>query len=97
MWYNCGATVDYLKFVLLPWDYISGGYFSMILVSVFVMFTYIKYHKMIYPLMVGILFLPITYVLFPGSFLITSFALVAILIGIFMYTILTNRTKEYNG
>ena len=97
MWVNCGATKDFIRFVLLPWEYITGGYFSMILVSLFVCFTYIKYHKMIYPLIVGILFLPITAGLFPNSFLIVSLTIVGLLIGIFLHAMLTNRTKEYNG
>ena len=88
MWVNCGATKDFLKFVLLPWEYITGGYFSMILIALFVCFTYIKYHKMIYPLIVGILFLPITAGLFPHAFLINSFLIVGLLIGIFLHAML---------
>lgn len=97
MWQRCGASDDFLTFVLLPWQYISGGYFSMILVSVFVCFTYIKYHKAIYPLMIGILFLPVSYVLFPNTFINTGFIISGLLGGIFVLYILTRKTKEYEG
>ena len=95
MWQRCGAPDDFLKFVLLPWEYISGGYFSMILVSVFICFSYIKYHKAIYPLMIGILFLPVSYMLFPGTFINTSFIVVGLLAGIFVLYIVLRQTKEY--
>lgn len=95
MWENCGAPDDFLQFVLLPWEWITGGYFSMILVSVFVAFTYIKYHKAIYPIMVGIAFLPTSFFLFPDQFMNMAFIIVGIIAGIFVIHMLTRQTKEY--
>lgn len=97
MWQRCGAPDDFLKFILLPWEYITGGYFSMVLVSVFITFSYIKYHKAIYPLMIGIAFLPISYQLFPGQFLNIGFVVVGLMAGIFVIHILIRRTKDYEG
>jgi len=97
MWQRCGAPDDFLKFILLPWEYITGGYFSMVLVSVFITFSYIKYHKAIYPLMIGIAFLPISYQLFPGQFLNIGFVVVGLMAGIFVIHILIRRTKDYDG
>ena len=97
MWQNCGASTDWLTFMLLPWEWISGGYFSMIFVSLMVAFTYIKYHKAIYPLMIGIAYLPISFYLFPNQLIIVPFLLVGALIGVFIYSMLMHRTKEYNG
>ena len=95
MWENCGANQDFLQFMLLPWEWISGGYFSMILVSVLTAFTYIKYHKAIYPIMVGIALLPISFYLFPQQFINIAFILVGIMAGIFVIHMLTRQTKEY--
>lgn len=97
MWKACGADTDYLNFVLLPWEYITGGNFSMVLVSVMTLFSYIKYHKIVYPIVIGSLFLPVSFFLFPDSFLSWAFIMafgggVAILI----WYVLTRQTKEYS-
>lgn len=97
MWVRCGAPVDFLNFVLLPWEYITGGWFSMVLVTVLCTFTYIKYHKAIYPLMIAIAFLPISYALFPGSFLNVGFIVIGLLAAIFMGYIILRKTKDSEG
>jgi len=96
MWLNCGATDDYLSFVTLPWEWITGGNFSMVLASVFVLFSYIKYHKIVYPILVGTLFLPIAFFVFPEVFL--SWAIIMAFGGgitVLIFYIMTRQTKEY--
>jgi len=78
MWDNCGADDDYLDFALMPFEYITGGYFSMILVTIFIIMAYIKYHNVLYPILVGLLFIPISYTFFPEVFLTYAVTLVAI-------------------
>ena len=78
MWSNCGADDDYLDFALMPFEYITGGYFSMILVTIFIIMSYIKYHNVLYPILVGLLFIPISYTFFPEVFLTYAVTLVAI-------------------
>ena len=78
MWNNCGADDDYLDFALMPFEYITGGYFSMILVTIFIIMAYIKYHNVLYPILVGLLFIPISYTFFPEVFLTYAVTLVAI-------------------
>lgn len=96
MWMNCGATEDYLQFVTLPWEWITGGNFSMVLASVFVLFSYIKYHKIVYPILVGSLFLPISFFLFPEVFLSWAFIMAfGAGITVLVYYIMTRQTKEY--
>ena len=96
MWANCGASVDYLKFVLLPWEYITGGYFSLVFATLIMLFTYIKYHKVIYPILIGFMFLPISYFLFPEIFITTALLLgVGLGGGGLVYKMLTRQTKEY--
>ena len=78
MWENCGADEDYLDFALMPFEYITGGYFSMIIVTIFIIMAYIKYHNVLYPILIGLLFIPISYTFFPEVFLTYALILVAI-------------------
>src|SRR5574342_264596 len=73
IWRNCGFGTDYIAGALLGFEWITGGYFSLILVSVFIGITYIKYQKVIYPILIGTLFLPISYFVFPDQFLNFAF------------------------
>ena len=78
LWENCGADDDFLTFALMPFEYATGGYFSMILVTIFVIMSYIKYHTALYPMLIGIVFLPISYTLFPEVFLVYAFVFLSI-------------------
>ena len=95
MWENCGIRDDYLTFALLGWEWVTGGNFSMILVSILVLMSYIKYHKAVYPLVIGVMFLPITYFVFPDSFLTFSLLMSGALLGILIWYIYVKQTKEY--
>ena len=78
MWENCKADEDYLDFALMPFEYITGGYFSMILVTIFIIMSYVKYHNVLYPMLIGLLFLPISYTFFPDVFLVYAITLFAV-------------------
>ena len=95
MWKNCGVTQDYLQFMLLPWEWITGGNFSLLFVSLFTMFTYIKYHKAVYPILIGSLFLPISYFIFPDTFLSWAFILAYVAIGFIIVYAILKQSKEY--
>ena len=95
LWQNCGMGNDYLTTAMLPFQWVTGGWFSMIMVSVFVLMTYIKYQKVVYPMIIGTIFLPISYFMFPTQFLSFAFLMVgcgiALLIG-FIYISATNES-----
>lgn len=95
MWENCGADQDYIQFALLPWEWATGGYFSMIIVGIFITFSYIKYQKAIYPIMIGIIFLPVSYFWFPEVFVNWAAILAAFALCAILYKIFTRQTKEY--
>jgi len=95
LWENCGIRDDYITFALLPWEWITGGNFSMVLVSILSLMTYIKYHKAIYPLVIGVMFLPISYFAFPDEFLTFSLLMAGALLGILVWYIFIKQTKEY--
>ena len=94
MWDNCGADDDYLDFALMPFEYITGGYFSMIIVTIFIIMAYIKYHNVLYPILIGLLFLPISYTFFPDTFLVYAVTLVAVAFTGLIATMIIWRTRN---
>lgn len=94
MWENCGADDDYLDFALMPFEYITGGYFSMIIVTIFIIITYIKYHNVLYPILVGLLFIPISYTFFPEVFLTYALTLVAVAFAGLLAKMIVWRTRN---
>jgi len=94
MWDNCGANEDYLDFALMPFEYITGGYFSMILVTIFVIMSYIKYHTVLYPIIIGLLFIPISYTFFPEVFLTYALVLIAVAFGGLLARMIIWRTRN---
>lgn len=92
---NCNYKDDFLSFAFLPWEYITGGYFSLFLTSLLVLFSYIKYHKVVYPILIGVVMLPSTYMIFPSEFL--SFAIIFVTLALMglLYFIYIKQTKEY--
>ena len=65
---NCMEDNGDIISVSLLWiQWVTGGYFSMILVSMFVLSVYIKYNKVIYAVAIGVVFIPIAFQFFPGA------------------------------
>lgn len=95
MWHNCGMDVDFLKSALLGFEWVTGGYFSLILVGVFTMISYIKYHKVIYPILIGIAFLPFSYFVFPQAFLNFGLIVFAVAMAALIIYAFLKQTKEY--
>lgn len=95
LWENCGVSEDYLQFSLMGWEWVTGGYFSMIVVSLFIGTTYIKYQKASYPLLIGVMFLPASYFLFPEVFLTWAIILSIFTAGIFIWYAFIKQTKDY--
>lgn len=94
MFQNCGGAKDYLTMILSGWQWVTGGFFTMLLVSILVAFTYIKYHKGIYPLLIGVLYLPISWFMFPSQFIVFAGIFAAVYIGIIIWYIKTSQTNE---
>ena len=94
MFQNCGMGKDFLTGILTGWQWVTGGWFSMILVSILVAFVYIKYHKAIYTMVVGTLYLPLAYFLFPSMFLTFGLIMATIGAGILIYYAIISQTNE---
>lgn len=94
MWQNCGATTDYIKFALLPFMWITGGYFPIIVCAVLILSTWLLYHKTVYPVLIGIAFLPIAFSLFPENFVNFAIILGLLGLGMLLIHIVISRTTE---
>ena len=95
IWENCGVGVDYLDAFLLGWEWVTGGFFSLIVVSIIVLMSYIKYHKLVYPITVGVIFLPVSFFIFPEVFLSFALLMTGIAFGILIWYAFIKQTKEY--
>jgi hypothetical protein len=96
IWDNCGMDEDYLAGALLGFEWVTGGYFSMIFAGVLILITYIKYHKAIYPLIIGVSFIPISYFLFPDVFAVFVVAAIAATLFAALYKIVKRHTSDFN-
>jgi hypothetical protein len=95
MWQNCGYGTDYIKAALLPWMWITGGYFSALFAAVLIIAVYIKYQKWTFSMLVGIIFMPFVYALFPTQFI--NFALIIALLGgglLVVHTLISQTTEQ---
>lgn len=95
LWRQCGFDQDYIAFAMLPWEWITGGFFSMILVSIIILIVYQKYQKAIYPIMIGVSFLPISYTLFPSVFLIWSMVMTGFGIAVLVWYGFIKQPKDF--
>ena len=68
MWSNCGMETDPLGVVTLPFEWVTGGYFSLIVIGLIMLIVYIKYQTAIYPVAIGTVMLPTSYFLIPNCF-----------------------------
>ena len=79
MYKNCGLDKDFLTAALLPFEYAVGGNFAMLLITIFIIISYVKYHKVVYPMLIGSLYYPVAYFLYPDYFV--TFAILLTTIG----------------
>ena len=93
MWKDCGMDQDFLKAVLMPMEWVMGGYFSLVIVSIIVVMIYIKYQTVIYPLAIGIIMLPLSYFVFPDELISYVFLFAGIAIYSVIHTIVIKRTN----
>ncbi len=95
MWRQCGMGDDYLQTALLGWEWVTGGYFSMVIVGLFSLISYIKYHKAVYPLMILVMFLPVSFFLFPVELMIFIGLFTIALFAALLFFIFHKQTNEF--
>ncbi len=95
MWRNCGYDTDFMSATLLPFEWVTGGLLSMIVVTLIIIISYMKYRTIIYPIAIGFIMLPTSYFLFPDVFLSYAFVMAFVSIGLLIWYIIIRQTKEY--
>lgn len=95
VWQNCGVDEDFISAFLLPFEWVTGGLFTILIVSVLIIMTYMKYKTAIYPLAIGIIMLPLSYFAFPEEFVIFAAVLAALTFGTYIWYAYVRQTKEY--
>lgn len=94
IWENCGAGKDWLTFITLPFDYITGGNFTMSIISVIILAAYIKYKKVVYPIIIGVFALPVNFYFFPLPFINFAIIFTILAIGLLIAYIYVSQTNE---
>jgi hypothetical protein len=93
MWANCGMETDPLGAVTLPFEWISGGYFSLLIVGLIMFTVYIKYQTALYPVAIGIVMLPTSYFLIPVAFFSFLILMIGITVAAGIYYMLVSSNK----
>lgn len=90
---DCGLDTDYMATVVYPFEWVTGGLFSMLIVVILIIMTWVKYHTPLYPLLIGVVMLPTSAYLFPDLFVSFGFILAIVSIGGIIWYIMTQRTR----
>ena len=93
MWEECGFQDDYISSTLVGFEWVMGGNFSMVIVGVIVLMTYIKYQTVIYPIAIGIVFLPVAWFLFPEVFISVTIIMAGVGIATGIWWAYTRQTQ----
>lgn len=94
MWKACGVEDDWLAFLVLPFNWITGGFISLVILAILVWAVWLKYHNALYPLITGIMFLPVAYAFFPEQFLSTVIIIGFFTLGVSLWYAFIRQTRE---
>jgi len=94
MWENCRMETDPLGAVTLPFEWVTGGYFSLLIIGLIMLIVYIKYQTAIYPVAIGIVMLPTSYFLIPQQFFSFLILMMGVTVAAGIYYMLVTSNKE---
>ena len=94
MWKNCGFESNFIKASLMPFEWVMGGYFTLVVVSLIVIITYVKYQSAIFPFAISVLMLPVGWWAFPEQALGFLGLAGAVGVGGIIKEILFKQTKD---
>ena len=95
MMQNCQWETDFLSASIVSFDWVTGGLFPFILVTVLIVGTYLKYQTGVYPIAIGIVWLPFSAWAFPDEFISYGIIIAAVIGAGIIMTIMIKQTKEY--
>ena len=93
LWQNCGFETDYMGAVTVPFEWVTGGMFSMFIVIVLIGMTWFKYKTPLYPIAIGIVMMPMSFFLFPDEFTSFAFLLMGVGVGAIIWFIVVQKTR----
>lgn len=96
MMQSCDLGGDYLGAVTLGFDWVTGGLFPMILVTVLIVMVYIKYQNALYALAIGIIYLPLAGHFFPDQFISVAMIYGGLAIAGSIIIMVIRRTKDWD-
>ena len=91
---NCDPRGEWLQWSLTGWEWVTGGNFSILIASVFVIATWIAYKQAIYSIFVGLMFAPLVFYLFPDNFISFGILMTALCVGIWLWATVTKQSSE---
>lgn len=94
VWQSCGLHEDYIAASLAGMDWVLGGYLGMTIVSVIMLAIYLKYHIAIYPIIVGLFFIPTSYFIFPDQWVLWAMIMAGVSIGIMIWFTYIHQTRS---
>ena len=95
MMQSCGLGTDYLSAVTLGFDWVTGGLFPMIVITILITMVYLKYHNALLALAIGIVYLPIGGYFFPDEFISVAMIYAGLTVAGTIIIMIIKRTKEY--
>ena len=93
---NCNLDGDYLAATTVGFDWVTGGLWPLIVVSILIVMSYIKYQNGIYPLAIGIIFLPIAGAYFPDQFISMGIVVGALIAVGAIVKMFIKQTTDYS-
>jgi hypothetical protein len=93
---NCGFAEDPIRFVTMPFDWVTGGLFPLIVISVLIIMTYLKYQTGIYPIAIGVMWLPFSAWAYPDEFISYALVIASIIGAGAVLNAIIKQTKEYD-
>lgn len=94
MMQNCRLGDDYISAATVGFDWVSGGLWPLVVVSILIIMTYVKYQNGIYPLAIGVVFLPIAGNFFPDEFVSMAVVIGAVIAAGALITMLIKQTRD---
>lgn len=90
---NCEPQRDYLEWVISPWEWVTGGWFTGIIIGSLIIGVYAHTGKALYGIVIGVILLPTSFFLFPPSFASFAIIIAFIAIGLLIAYIYVRNTK----
>ena len=96
LWTDCGLGPDgdFLQALATPFVWVTGGFIIPLIIATIMLGVWMKYDKIQYPMIIGIMFLPIIYTTFPQQFVVTAVILSGVALAIMLWVAFMRQTRD---